>query len=148
LTLEITESAMMRDTEVIAARLRKLREIGIRIAIDDFGTGYSALNYLRQLPVDVVKIDRSFVIGIVADPAQRALVAAIIDLGHVLGLHLVAEGVETEAQRLELEDLGCDLGQGFLWARPLELPTLLTYLEAERADLPTPGRPGHGLHAA
>ncbi|MEA2620814.1 MAG: hypothetical protein QOC97_1587, partial [Chloroflexota bacterium] len=148
LTLEITESAMMRDTEVIAARLRKLREIGIRIAIDDFGTGYSALNYLRQLPVDVVKIDRSFVIGIVADPAQRALVAAIIDLGHVLGLHLVAEGVETEAQRLELEDLGCDLGQGFLWARPLELPTLLAYLEAERAGLPTPRRPGHGLHAA
>jgi len=148
LTLEITESAMMRDTEVIAARLRKLREIGVRIAIDDFGTGYSALNYLRQLPVDVVKIDRSFVIGIVADPAQGALVAAIIDLGHVLGLHLVAEGVETEDQRLALEGLGCDLGQGFLWARPLELGALIEYLEAEPGQPTSPIRPGHLPHAA
>jgi diguanylate cyclase (GGDEF)-like protein/PAS domain S-box-containing protein len=148
LTLEITETAMMRDTEVIAARLRRLREIGVRIAIDDFGTGYSSLNYLRQLPVDVVKIDRSFVNGIVADPAQGALVAAIIDLGHVLGLHLVAEGVETEDQRLALEGLGCDLGQGFLWARPLELAALIDYLEAEHAGLTVPVRPGPLPHAA
>jgi diguanylate cyclase (GGDEF)-like protein/PAS domain S-box-containing protein len=135
LILEVTETAMMRDTELMVERLRSLRELGVRIAIDDFGTGYSSLNYLRHLPVDVVKIDMSFVNGIVADPVQRAVVAAIIDLGHVLGLQLIAEGVESDDQRRELGELGCDRGQGYLWARPLDLEALTAYLVNERASL-------------
>jgi EAL domain-containing protein (putative c-di-GMP-specific phosphodiesterase class I) len=119
----------------MVARLHSLRELGVRIAIDDFGTGYSSLNYLRHLPVDIVKIDMSFVSGIVADPVQHAVVAAIIDLGHVLGLQLIAEGVETDDQRSELGELGCDRGQGYLWARPLDFEALTAYLTNERAAL-------------
>jgi diguanylate cyclase (GGDEF)-like protein/PAS domain S-box-containing protein len=149
LILEVTESAMMRDAELMVARLRTLREIGVRIAIDDFGTGYSSLNYLRHLPVDVVKIDLSFVSGIVADPVQRAVVATIIELGHVLGLQLIAEGVETEDQRSELDDLGCDLGQGYLWARPLPFEVLSGYLADERTATMTGLEDlGKGLNAA
>jgi diguanylate cyclase (GGDEF)-like protein/PAS domain S-box-containing protein len=153
LILEITESAMMRDTDLMAARLQSLRELGVRIAIDDFGTGYSSLNYLRQLPVDVVKIDQTFVKGIVADPAQRAVVATIIDLCHLLGLQQVAEGVEAEEQRRVLGDLGCDLGQGFLWARPMALEALLTYLVTARSIIgprrsPAVDAPGLELTAA
>jgi len=132
LILEITESAMMRDTDLMIARLRDLRETGVRIAIDDFGTGYSSLNYLRHLPVDVVKIDRAFVAGIVSDPAQRAVVATIIDLGHVLGLKPIAEGVETEEQRSVLRKLGCDLGQGYLWSRALDFDAMQAYLADEQ----------------
>jgi diguanylate cyclase (GGDEF)-like protein/PAS domain S-box-containing protein len=135
LILEVTETAMMRDTDLMIARLHSLRELGVRIAIDDFGTGYSSLNYLRHLPVDIVKIDMSFVSGIVADPVQRAVVATIIDLGHVLGLQLIAEGVETDDQRSELGELGCDRGQGYLWARPLDFEALTAYLTNERAAL-------------
>jgi diguanylate cyclase (GGDEF)-like protein/PAS domain S-box-containing protein len=148
LTLEITESAMMRDTDLMIARLRSLREIGVQIAIDDFGTGYSSLNYLRHLPVDVVKIDRAFVGGIVADPAQRAVVATIIDLCHTLGLQQIAEGVETEEQRQVLAELGCDLGQGFLWARPLALDAMEAYLVKEQPTAHGASRPAPGLNAA
>jgi diguanylate cyclase (GGDEF)-like protein/PAS domain S-box-containing protein len=150
LILEVTESSMMRDTELMVARLRSLRAFGVRIAIDDFGTGYSSLNYLRHLPVDVVKIDRSFVKGIVADHAQRAVVATIIDLCRLLGLQQVAEGVETADQQRMLQELGCDLGQGYLWARPLELEALLVYLGRERpaSDLAAWEGPGHGSNAA
>jgi diguanylate cyclase (GGDEF)-like protein/PAS domain S-box-containing protein len=132
LVLEVTESAMMRDTDLMVTRLTSLRELGIRIAIDDFGTGYSSLNYLRHLPVDIVKIDQSFVTGIVHDSAQRAVVATIIDLGHLLGLGLIAEGIELAEQREVLDELGCDLGQGYLWARPLELDAVLDYTLATR----------------
>jgi EAL domain-containing protein (putative c-di-GMP-specific phosphodiesterase class I) len=132
LVLEVTESAMMRDTDLMVTRLTSLRALGIRIAIDDFGTGYSSLNYLRQLPVDVVKIDQSFVTGIVHDTAQRAVVAAIIDLGHLLGLVLIAEGIELVEQSEVLDQLGCDLGQGYLWARPLELDAVIDHTLATR----------------
>jgi diguanylate cyclase (GGDEF)-like protein/PAS domain S-box-containing protein len=132
LVLEITESAMMRDTDLMIERLRSLREIGIRIAIDDFGTGYSSLNYLRHLPVDIVKIDQAFVGGIVAEPAQRAVVATIIDLCHVLELQQVAEGVETADQHAALRDLGCNFGQGYLWSRPLSFEALSAFLAIER----------------
>ena len=142
LTLEITESAMMRDTDAMIDRLRSLREIGVQIAIDDFGTGYSSLNYLRHLPVDVVKIDRAFVGGIVTDPAQRAVVATIIDLCHLLGLQQVAEGVETEEQRGVLGELGCDLGQGFLWARPLDFEAVEAYLAMEQLTVYSSSGPG------
>jgi diguanylate cyclase (GGDEF)-like protein/PAS domain S-box-containing protein len=132
LVLEITESAMMRDTDLMIERLRSLRETGIRIAIDDFGTGYSSLNYLRHLPVDIVKIDQAFVGGIVAESAQRAVVATIIDLCHVLGLQQVAEGVETADQHAVLRDLGCNFGQGYLWSRPLSFEALSALLAIER----------------
>ena len=124
LVLEVTESAMIRDADAMVDRLRSLRSAGISIAIDDFGTGYSSLNYLRHLPVDIVKIDRSFVGGVVNDASQRGLVAAIVDLGHLLGLREVAEGVETIDQMRVLRELGCDLGQGFHWARPMSLEAL------------------------
>ena len=96
----------------------------MRLAIDDFGTGYSSLNYLRQFPVDIVKIDRSFVDGIDADGDQRALVAMIVDLARALGLAQVAEGIERPDQLAELRSLGCDFGQGFLYARPIAFDDL------------------------
>lgn len=128
LVLEMTESAMIRDADAVVGRLRSLRSAGISIAIDDFGTGYSSLNYLRHLPVDIVKIDRTFVNGVVTDPSQRGLVAAIVDLGHLLGLREVAEGVETIDQMRALRELGCDFGQGYHWARPMSLDTLTLHL--------------------
>jgi diguanylate cyclase (GGDEF)-like protein len=118
LCLEITESALMTDAEFALEQLNELRRIGIRLAIDDFGTGYSSLSYLRRFPVDFVKIDRTFVDGLGIDPEDSAIVAAIIAMARSLGHTVVAEGVETELQRSELLRLGCEMGQGFLFARP------------------------------
>jgi EAL domain-containing protein (putative c-di-GMP-specific phosphodiesterase class I) len=98
--------------------LRLLRDAGVEIGLDDFGTGYSSLAYLRQFPLDFVKIDRSFIHGLTVTAGQGAIVAAIIDLAHAIGLYVVAEGVETEAQLEALKRLGCDRAQGFLLARP------------------------------
>jgi EAL domain-containing protein (putative c-di-GMP-specific phosphodiesterase class I) len=110
------------------------------------------LNYLRHLPVDIVKIDRSFVAGIVSDPAQRAVVATIIDLAHVLGLQQIAEGVETEEQSGVLRLLGCTLGQGYLWARPLDFEAMEAFLTEDRvraqATRPTAVSDASGLNAA
>jgi diguanylate cyclase (GGDEF)-like protein/PAS domain S-box-containing protein len=124
LVLEITESVLMRDIDLTIERLQRLKDLGVRIAIDDFGTGYSSLNYLRQFPVDIVKIDRSFVEGIAADGDQRALVAMIIDLARALGLRQVAEGIERPDQLAELRSLGCGFGQGYLFARPVDFADL------------------------
>lgn len=118
LTLEITESVAMRDAEVTLARLTELRATGVRIAIDDFGTGYSSLAYLHRLPVDLLKIDRTFV-GPLGGDEHTAIADTVIELGHALGLEVLAEGVETEAQARHLRARGCDLAQGFLFARPL-----------------------------
>ncbi|BCY10064.1 bifunctional diguanylate cyclase/phosphodiesterase [Actinoplanes sp. L3-i22] len=118
LVLEVTESALVDDTGGIAA-LRVLREHGIRIAIDDFGTGYSSLQYLTRLPVDILKIDRSFVAELDDTPEGSAVAGAIVRLSQVLHLATVAEGVETEPQAAELRALGCDIGQGYLYAKPL-----------------------------
>jgi len=96
-----------------------LKARGVKVAIDDFGTGYSSLSYLRRFPVDIVKIDRSFVAGLGIDPAADAIVAAVINLSHALGLTVTAEGVETEDQLLAVRALHCDRAQGFLWSRPL-----------------------------
>jgi EAL domain-containing protein (putative c-di-GMP-specific phosphodiesterase class I) len=120
LCLEITESVLMTDTEFFLDGLRGLRLLGIRIAIDDFGTGYSSLAYLRKYPIDVIKIDKGFVDGLDHDGSRgRAVVAAVIDLAHALGLTALAEGVETLHQLKVLRELGCDAVQGFLFARPL-----------------------------
>jgi diguanylate cyclase (GGDEF)-like protein/PAS domain S-box-containing protein len=116
--LEITESLLMRDPEATAVTLQALKTSGMRLAIDDFGTGYSSLAYLKWFPVDTVKVDRSFTAGVDSNAADRAIVGAVIDLAHALGITVVAEGVETRGQLTQLRSLGCDQAQGFLFARP------------------------------
>ncbi|GIF24055.1 diguanylate cyclase (GGDEF)-like protein [Actinoplanes tereljensis] len=118
LILELTESVVLQPDEATVARLTALREMGIRIAVDDFGTGYAALSYLRRLPVSILKIDRSFVTGIDEDPKAYAIAEAVVRLGHAFGMHVVAEGIETIAQTRRLLEMGCYLGQGFLFHRP------------------------------
>ena len=119
LELELTESVIMRDFAESACKIAGLREMGISISIDDFGTGYSSLSYLERLPVDALKIDRSFVQKIVPGQPRPALVSAIIGLAHSLGMQVIAEGIETEYQRDLLTELGCDLGQGFFYSKPV-----------------------------
>jgi diguanylate cyclase (GGDEF)-like protein/PAS domain S-box-containing protein len=119
LHLEITETVMMGDVDASIARLGQIRTLGVHLAMDDFGTGYSSLAYLKQLPVDTLKIDHSFVDGVVSDPDDRTIVEAVIGLGRALGLTCLAEGVETHEQLEALMHLGCELGQGYLWARPM-----------------------------
>jgi len=119
LTLEITESALMRDALTAVDRLRALKTLGITLAIDDFGTGYSSLSYLRQFPIDVLKIDRSFVNGMVESVEGGALIHTMVQLGQALRLRTVAEGIETEEQLRHLQDEGCRDGQGYLFARPI-----------------------------
>ena len=128
LVVEITESVLMRDAEVGRANLRRLRDIGVRIAIDDFGVGFSSLSYLRDFPVDVIKIDKSF-IDEIADPTEATLALAIISLGHALELSVVAEGIETEQQLTKVRSLACDLGQGALFADAVSLADLRVLVE-------------------
>jgi len=128
LELELTESVLMRETSRIAAELSELRALGARLAIDDFGTGYSSLSYLQHLPMDVLKIDQSFVRGIGTATHLKGgeLVRSIIHLGHSLGLELIAEGVETREQAAWLQGSGCELAQGFWYGRPAPLSRFLT----------------------
>jgi EAL domain-containing protein (putative c-di-GMP-specific phosphodiesterase class I) len=118
LTLEVTEGVLVRDVDAVVAQLEGLRALGIRIAIDDFGTGFSGLSYLRHLPADIIKIDRSFVSDLPTGRSATTLIASIVELARTLGLDVVAEGVETEEQRLALRDLDCAQAQGYLFARP------------------------------
>lgn len=133
LSFELTESEVMSDPERALPVLRGLRGLGVRIAVDDFGTGYSSLAYLRRLPVDEVKIDKSFVLGLASDLSDLAVVRAIIDLGHSLGLSVVAEGVEQDATRDQLVEMGCDVAQGFLISRPLGPDRFDAWLAARTA---------------
>ena len=119
LTIEVTESTAMVDGHTGFRALRDLSGEGIKVALDDFGTGYSSLEQLRRMPVDIVKVDRSFVTGMAADQTDRELVAAVVGMGHALKLCVVAEGIETPEQAEALRGLGCELGQGFLFAKPL-----------------------------
>jgi diguanylate cyclase (GGDEF)-like protein/PAS domain S-box-containing protein len=116
--LEITESVLMDDVEMSSETLGRLHTLGVKLAVDDFGTGYSSLSYLRRFPVDLLKVDRSFVDGLGEDPSDSAIVTAIITLAHALGLSAVAEGVESPLQLAELRRLGCDRAQGYFMARP------------------------------
>jgi EAL domain-containing protein (putative c-di-GMP-specific phosphodiesterase class I) len=118
LCLEITESAVMESGAATTAQLRALKSLGVRLAIDDFGTGFSSLAHLRRFPVDVIKIDGTFVAGLGSEPQDASIAAAVISLAHALGLTTVAEAVETDEQLGVLRQLGCDLGQGHLFARP------------------------------
>jgi diguanylate cyclase (GGDEF)-like protein len=128
LTLEITESSVMAQPEYSLPVLRHLHARGIKLAVDDFGTGYSSLAYLRRLPIDEIKIDKSFVQGMVTDLSDMAIVRAIIDLGHSLGLSVIAEGVEEEAGRDALRSMNCDEVQGYLVSRPLPIDRFEAWL--------------------
>ena len=128
LFIEITESILMHDREAAVQVLSALRERHIGISVDDFGTGYSSLGYLQRFPVDEIKIDRSFVTDVDSKAGNQALVSAIIGLGRALGLSVVAEGVETDAQAARLRQLGCDVLQGFLYARPMPAEQFTAYV--------------------
>jgi EAL domain-containing protein (putative c-di-GMP-specific phosphodiesterase class I) len=132
LTLEITETVMMTDTDLAVQRLVELKELGVRLAMDDFGTGYSSLSYLSRFPVDILKMDRSFLRD-GASPQTSALAAAVIALGETLELEVVAEGIEYPEQWRGLRELGCGSGQGFLFARPMDADATLEYLRAGAA---------------
>jgi EAL domain-containing protein (putative c-di-GMP-specific phosphodiesterase class I) len=118
LILELTESILVDESEVVGATLAELKEIGVRLALDDFGTGYSALGYLKRFPFDIVKVDRSFIHGLGQDDGDSAIVGAVLGMARALNLEVVAEGVETEQQLDCLNQLGADFGQGFYFARP------------------------------
>ncbi|MAT06754.1 MAG: hypothetical protein CL424_17095 [Acidimicrobiaceae bacterium] len=148
LTLEITESSLLVDAPRTRATIDDLHDAGFRLAIDDFGTGYSSLSYLRRLPVHELKIDQSFVSGMLLDPQDEVIVRSTIDLGHNLQLSVVAEGVEDDATLRALTVMGCDIAQGFGIARPLTAPELIAWVtERRRAslarrELPSISRPG------
>ncbi len=139
LTLEITEGVMLADETTAFATLRRLRAAGIHIAVDDFGTGYSSLNYLKRLPVDGLKIDRSFIEGLGTGRETSAIVRATLSFAKALGLAVTAEGIETEAELRRLLALRCDLGQGYLFAAPVEA-TAMTELLASSPRYPVPRR--------
>jgi EAL domain-containing protein (putative c-di-GMP-specific phosphodiesterase class I) len=125
--LEITERTALTDLETTCNQLHQLRAIGVRVAIDDFGTGYSSLSYLKQLPIDVLKLDKSFVDGVDGAPVDVAIAQAIITMGHAMGMHVTAEGVERGDQVARLRELGCDTAMGWFWSRavpPEELSRL------------------------
>jgi EAL domain-containing protein (putative c-di-GMP-specific phosphodiesterase class I) len=119
LILEMTESVIMQESSTAQARLHELKALGVRIAIDDFGTGYSSLSHLQQFPVDILKIDRSFLHKMHQGPNDAALVRTIIALAKLLSLRTIAEGVEDTEQQEQLRELGCDSAQGFLFGRPM-----------------------------
>ena len=118
LELEITESSVMDRSEAGLAVLQQLRALGVRVVLDDFGTGYSSLAYLRQLPLDTIKVDRSFVTDLDVHDPNVGIVRAVVSLAHGLGITVVAEGIETDEQARRLRELGCDMGQGYAWAHP------------------------------
>jgi diguanylate cyclase (GGDEF)-like protein len=136
LQLEITESVLMHDAAAAVGWLQELKTLGVQLAIDDFGTGYSSLSYLRQFPVDTLKIDKSFVDGVDREAERATLASAIIDLGRTLGLKTVAEGIEQPTQLAELTSLGCDVGQGYHFARPLGRDALEAWLMSLAAPEP------------
>jgi diguanylate cyclase (GGDEF)-like protein/PAS domain S-box-containing protein len=134
LVLEITESAVMQQTDATLAMLHALHEMGVEIAMDDFGTGYSSLSHLQRFPIDCLKIDRSFVNGLGTNRNDSALVRTVVALGHTLALRTVAEGIETEQQRDTLIGLGCEYGQGYLFAKPMPPDQLAELLRTAATD--------------
>jgi EAL domain-containing protein (putative c-di-GMP-specific phosphodiesterase class I) len=133
LILEITERMMLGDAEGTIAVLKELKQLGVKLAVDDFGGGQASLSQLQRFPVDVLKIDPSFVDGLDRGPEDSALARAIVRLAQVLQLEVVAEGVEREEQLTALVELGCQMGQGFLFARPLDEATMTAVLERAAA---------------
>lgn len=119
LELEITETAIIKDVSETVSLLFALKKIGVKLAIDDFGTGYSSLNYLKNFPIDTLKIDKSFIDEIVTNPKDAAIAQTIVQLANNLGLNTVAEGVETIAQRNALKEMGCTEFQGYYYSKPM-----------------------------
>jgi diguanylate cyclase (GGDEF)-like protein/PAS domain S-box-containing protein len=145
LVFEITETSVMRDPEGAEERLVALRALGVRIAIDDFGTGYSSLAYLRRFPIDVLKLDRSFISGLEHDTASAAMAEVFVKLGHILGIETIAEGVETIAEARLLRHLDCEQAQGFLFSRPVDAATIAALIAAD-APWPIGPRLAGGTH--
>jgi EAL domain-containing protein (putative c-di-GMP-specific phosphodiesterase class I) len=135
LECEISEHTMMADPVRATEVLSRLRELGVRLSLDDFGTGHSSLAYLKRLPLDEVKIDRSFVAGMAEDENDAVIVRSTIDLARNLGLDVVAEGVETEAIMRGLAELSCDVAQGFFVSRPLPADGLDAWLDAQAVSV-------------
>ena len=129
----------MINAETTIGRLQHLKTLGVRIAIDDFGTGYSSLAYLRRFPLDILKIDRSFVSGMMKSHEAAAIVHALVQLGKALGLETIAEGIETDDQRVRLLAEHIDHGQGYLFARPMEVNAIDGRLDAARGETHDPG---------
>jgi EAL domain-containing protein (putative c-di-GMP-specific phosphodiesterase class I) len=127
---EITETAVIGDMEESIKALKTLHDMGIHIALDDFGTGYSSLTYLQMLPIDIIKLDKSFVWSLDLDDNKSFIVKTVIDLAHRLGIKVVAEGVETEKQLIFLKDSGCDLAQGYYFSKPLDASSVDALLKA------------------
>jgi diguanylate cyclase (GGDEF)-like protein len=148
LVLELTETTLMINADATIGRLRHLKTSGVRIAIDDFGTGYSSLAYLRRFPIDILKIDRSFVSGMTNSPEAAAIVHALVQLGKALALETIAEGIETDDQRVRLIAEDIDNGQGYLFARPMEVSALDSRLQATRDQTASPGAFGSQQKAA
>jgi diguanylate cyclase len=134
---------LMLDVTATVDRLQRLKALGVRLAIDDFGTGYSSLAYLRQFPIDTLKIDRSFVSGIVDSAEAATLVHTLVQLGKALGLATIAEGVETDEQRMKLISESTDAAQGFLFARPLDIEAVSRLLGNRVDHTGAPETPSH-----
>jgi EAL domain-containing protein (putative c-di-GMP-specific phosphodiesterase class I) len=148
LILEMTEYILIEDVDRAMTVLADLKTLGIRIALDDFGTGFSSLNYLRRLPIDIVKIDQGFVADIGVAATGREIVAAVTNLAHVLGLRVIAEGIETQAQRDAVVTIGCEQAQGFYFAHPMtsaEFGGLVASFPTAAVSLPGRKRPAVAL---
>ncbi|WP_421121942.1 putative bifunctional diguanylate cyclase/phosphodiesterase [Aquihabitans daechungensis] len=135
-TMEITETTLMHDTEMTRERLAELREIGVSLAVDDFGTGYSSLQYVQRFPIDIIKIDRSFVTGLGTNPGDGAVVQSMIELSQRLGVHTVAEGIDRPEQVTLLQSLGADLGQGYLFSKPVVADQITALLDSSPHENP------------
>ena len=144
LELEVTESALIEDPVRSHQMMHKIAGLGVTLAVDDFGTGYTSMSQLEQMPLSTLKIDRSFTSRLADDPGGATLVKAMVDLAHEFGLEVVAEGVEDAEVTARLRELGCDIGQGYLWSRPVAsdaLPEVLFQLSFRRRT--SVGAPAH-----
>ena len=147
LVLEVTETVLMADPLAAAVALGHIRDLGVRVALDDFGSGYSSLSHLRRFPIDIVKIDKSFVDDVARDGVESAIARGIIELGRAMRIQTVAEGIEADEQAETLRTLGCELGQGFFFARPLGAEDWTGLLQAGPRRSSGAGRAGHGRAA-
>jgi diguanylate cyclase (GGDEF)-like protein len=134
LEIELTEHVLLTENMEVRARLKALKELGVKLAIDDFGTGYSNMNYLTRLKVDVLKLDKSFISQVNTSNDSRVIVTAIIEMANVLGMTVIAEGIESTEQRDLLKQLGCSLGQGFLWSRAIPTVALMQFLDDSQQE--------------